>query len=116
MHLLIFVLALIGPLIAIQSDANRPLLQEITLPNNLNENQTVKLNCDLLQGGQVEFVWLFNNEKLVESSRKRIKSNDESSYLVIRSLSVDDIGRYTCIASSSEYESDRKNVDVIFNG
>ena len=113
---LLFLVALIRPLIEGQSEAS-PLLQEITLPTNLNENQTVKLNCDLLQGGgQVEFVWLFNNEKLVESSRKRIKSNDEFSYLVIKSLSVDDIGRYTCIARSSENESDRKDVDVIFNG
>lgn len=113
---LLIVVALIQPLIATQPDSNRPLLQEITLPKNLNENQTIKLNCDLLQGGQVEFAWLFNNEKLVESSRKRIKSNDEYSYLVIRSLSVDDIGRYTCVAQSSEFESDRKEVDVFFNG
>ena len=113
---LIALLTLIRPLIAIQLDGNRPLLQEITLPKNLNENQTIKLNCDLLQGSQVEFIWYFNNEKLAENSRKRIKSNEETSYLVIKSLSVEDIGRYTCVAQSSEFESDRKDVDVLFNG
>ena len=116
MYSFIFVL-LIKPLLSIQSSlqSDRPLLQEITLPKNLNENQTIKLNCDLLQGSQVEFVWWFNNEKLVENSRKRIKSTDEFSRLLIKSLSVDDIGRYSCVASN-EFESDRKDVDVVFNG
>lgn len=107
---------LIWPSITNQSnDDNRVILQEITLPKNLNE-KLLKLNCDLIQGEQVEFIWLFNNEKLIENSKRKIKSNDESSQLIIRSLTVDDIGTYSCLAKSTKFGSDRKDVNVFFNG
>lgn len=113
MHFLILILSLL-PVWSIQS-GEQPILQEITLPKNLIENQTVKLNCDLIHGDNVEFNWYFNNEKLIENNRKRTKLVDGSSNLLIKHLSIDDIGKYECIGSN-EYGQDRKDVDLLFDG
>lgn len=79
-----------------------PLLQEIFVPKNLNEHQPIKLNCDLLQGKQpVRLAWLFNGKKL----------ND----LVIRSLTIDDLGQYECVGSN-EFGQHKRQASVYFNG
>lgn len=104
------------PLLSTQSDSGQVVIQEIFVPRNLAQNQTVRLNCALISGEQpVSFEWYFNNAKLVENSNRKIKISEDSSDLIIKSLSVDDIGKYQC-RSSNELGSDRKDVDVFFNG
>lgn len=93
-----------------------PLLQEIFLPKTLNENQPIKLNCDLLQGKQpVRLDWHFNGKKLDEDSRIKIKTDEDSTSLVIRSLTINDLGEYECLASN-EYGQHKRQALVYFNG
>ena len=114
MYLLILIW-LIQPLITIQLVNNQPILQEISLPKNLIENQTIRINCALIQGDGVEFEWYFNGEKIAESNKRKIKTNEESSDLVIKSLSIDDIGNFQCVAKN-EFGVMKKDIDDAFNG
>ena len=98
------------------ADSNEsPLLQELLVPRNLAENRTVKLNCASIQGESVNFHWYFNDQELDSNSRRKIVSNDGSSELVIKSLSVDDIGEIKCIGQN-EFGQDIQRVSLVFNG
>lgn len=116
MFLLVFLgIFLVSPFSSLQLNS-APIIQDIFVSKNLNENQTTKLICSLLQGGNdVQFDWFLNGQKLIANDRIKIRSHDESSDLVIKSLSVDDIGRYFCEVKN-EFGSDKKNVDLYFNG
>lgn len=103
---------------AILSEASEelPFLQEILVPKNLNENQPIKLNCDLLRGKQpVRLDWRFKNKKLEEDGRIKIKADEDSASLVIRSLTIDDVGEYECVGSN-EFGQHKRQAIVYFNG
>lgn len=107
----ILIIGLLGPF----AFGSEILLQEITLPKNLAENKSVRLICALLQGESVKFEWYLNNQKLEQDVKRRIVLNEESTELVIKSLSVDDLGEYTCIAKN-QLSQDAQNVSIFFNG
>lgn len=101
---------------SIERNDDRPLLQEIFVPKNLNENQTIKLNCDLVQGKQpVTFEWYFNDEKLANNDRIKVRTGDDFSNLMIRSLSIDDNGDYYCIGSN-QFGNYKRHASVYVNG
>lgn len=108
---IILIIGLLSP----STFGNKILLQEITLPKNLAENKSVRLNCALLQGESVNFEWYLNSQKLEHDERRRIVFHGELSELVIKSLSVDDLGEYTCIAKN-QFSQDTQNVSIFFNG
>lgn len=115
MHLAILIW-LIQPLLSVQLDGGEPpVIQEIFVSKSLNENATAKLICSLSQGENVQFAWYLNDRKLTENTRRKIKSNDGSSELILKSLSVSDIARYQC-ESKNEFGLDRKDVHLYFNG
>lgn len=113
---LAILIVLVQPLISSQlNGGDPPVIQEIFVSKNLNENATAKLICSLAQGENVRFAWYLNDRKLTESSKRKIRFNEDSSDLVIKSLSVDDIGLYQC-DSNNEFGSDRKEAHLYFNG
>ena len=97
------------------NNANRPLLQEIALPKNLSENKTIRLLCSIESGDSVEFAWHLNDQKLDPNGKRRIINHEESSELVIKSLSVDDLGTYSCLGQN-KHGRDVQKVQLIFNG
>ena len=95
---------------------NRPIIQEIALPKNFNQNQVVRLNCALVQGTQpLNFEWYFNGQKLENNNKTTIKIRDDSADLIIRSLSVEDLGDYKCTVSNT-YGEDTQKVSLYTNG
>ena len=99
---------------ASQSDG-RPVLQEITLPRKVVENQTIRLNCDLIQGTKpIQFSWFFNDQPIQESERLEIETRKVASSLMISQLSVDNVGRYKCVASN-DYGSDQQQTTIHVN-
>lgn len=102
-------------LIQLSIQTNSPIIQEILVTKNLVENSTARLLCSLSQGENVEFEWYFNDRKLIENDKIKITMSNDASFLVVKSLSIDNIGRYICKVSN-EFGTDRKDVDVIFNG
>ena len=114
--LLIYFLWLLQPIVANEFNENQPIIQEITIPKNLNQNQVVRLNCDLLQGVQpLNFEWYFESQKLENNNKTIIKIRDDSANLIIRSLSVEDLGTYQCVASN-EYGKHSQKVSLYTNG
>ena len=97
------------------SNANRPLLQEIALPKILSENKTIRLHCSIELGEAVEFTWYLNDQRLDPNGKRRIINHEESSELVIKSLSVDDLGTYSCVGKN-KHGRDAQKVQLIFNG
>ena len=103
--------------IAKANDDNRqkPVLLEILVPRKLVENQTIRLNCDLLQGARpIKFVWYFNDAPVKENERLQIETRTDASSLMIKGLSVEQIGSYRCVGAN-EYGSDQQTVAVYVN-
>ena len=100
---------------ASHNEENRPVLQELFVPKKLVENQNLKLNCDLMQGAKpIRFSWFFNDEPINESERLQIETRIDASSLVIKRLSVDNIGKYRCLAANDQ-GSDQQTVVVHVN-
>ena len=91
-----------------------PIIHEILSPKNINLKQE-RLNCDLDQGVQpLTFDWYHNDEKLTDNHKITIKIRDDSAVLIIKSLSVDDLGDYKCVARNKYGEHSQK-VSLYFN-
>ena len=110
----ILILGLLSPFVVAES-SNRPLLQDILVSKNLKENQTTRFVCSIIQGEEVDFEWYFNDKKLDQNDRRRIASHGELSELVIKSLSIDDLGDYKCIGQN-KYGQDVQTASLVFNG
>ena len=97
------------------ANQDKPVLQEVTLPKKIIENQDIKLNCDLLRGLKpVQFSWYFNDEVLKENDKLQITIREDSSSLMIKELSVDNNGHFKCLAANG-YGSDYQKVSVYVN-
>lgn len=97
------------------SDEYKPVLREILVPRKLVEHQNIKLNCDLMQGSKpIKFSWFLNDEPIRESDELQIIVREDESSLVIKSLSVDAVGRYQCVGEN-EHGSDQQAVAVYVN-
>ena len=112
--LLLIAAGLLGTSIG-ADNISRPILQEITLPKILAENKTVRLHCSIESGESVEFIWHLNGQKLEQDGKRRIINHEESSELVIKSLSSDDLGELQCSASN-KHGRDVQKVQLLFNG
>ena len=86
-------------------DEDKPVIQEISIPKNLKQSKSVRLNCGILQGElPITFNWFFNNiqitgdqfQKSNEKSNYIITTSDTSSDLLIKSLAIDNLGDYRC--------------------
>ena len=115
--LLVFCLVNLWFVKANQNDGNRlrPVLQEISVPRKLAENQNIKLYCNLMQGSRpIHFSWFFNDEPIRESERLQIVVREDESHLLIKGLSVDSVGRYKCVGAN-HHGSDVQTVAVHVN-
>lgn len=112
---LIMLFGLLSPTISIELNEEKPLLQEISLPKNLKENQSIRLNCALLLGQSVKFEWMFNGEKVIENEKRKLVYHEDSSDLIIKTLSVDELGEIKCIATN-KYGQDVQKVQLLING
>ena len=109
------IIAILSLIKSIDLNEEKPLIQEIMLPKIIVEGQTVRLNCALIQGSSVNFEWLFNGEKLRENAKRRIKLSDDSSELIIKQVSVDELGEYRCVAFNRNGK-DAQTVSLLVNG
>lgn len=102
-------------------DQGKPLIQEIYVPRQLKQAKSVRLSCGTIQGElPMMFSWFFNNVQITggdqfQRSNFIIRTADTSSDLIIRSLSIDNIGRYSC-SSSNKHGTDTQNVSIQFEG
>lgn len=100
---------------ASEHNPQKPVLQEILLPRKLVEKQDTKLYCVLLQGSRpIKFSWFFNGEPIRQTDDLQVIVREDESNLLIRGLSVDNIGRYKCLAANDQ-GSDQQTVALYVN-
>ena len=115
MFLILIFGLLLSPFVSAESN-EKPLLQELFIPKNLAENQTIRSICSIErdESSELTFEWFLNDQKLVTNYRRKIKINEDSSELIIKSLSIDDLGELKCTASN-KYGQDNQKGLLYFN-
>ena len=97
------------------ANKQKPILQEITLPRKLVEGQDIRLNCYLLKGTRpVKFSWFFNDEPIKETEKLQTIVREDESNLLIRELSVDNVGKFKCVGANDQ-GSDQQAVALYVN-
>ena len=105
----------LSPFSLVEADES-PLLQELFIGKNLEENQTIKINCNLMKGSDnIKLAWFFNDKMLGDSNRKKIKLSEDSIDLTIKNIRFEDLGDYKCVASNP-YGEDVQKLTLLFNG
>ncbi|GBP46205.1 Down syndrome cell adhesion molecule-like protein Dscam2 [Eumeta japonica] len=78
-----------------------PELEEILLAPDLREGQIVQINCNLKSGDSpVYFSWLKEGKKIPSHLKIVERSIEFFSVLVIKNVSLEHCGTYTCVAAN----------------
>lgn len=98
------------------SDSDRPMIADLLMSSRLVEGKKFSLTCQLNSGKQpISWTWFHSNEVVRPNDKIAILTNEESSQLIIKEMSLEDAGRYTCQLENA-YGSDSKQVDLKLNG
>ncbi|KAJ0171775.1 hypothetical protein K1T71_012538 [Dendrolimus kikuchii] len=78
-----------------------PQLEEILLGPDLQEGQIVQIHCNLKSGDSpVYYSWLKDGKKIPSHLKIVEKSLEVFSVLIIKNVSLDHCGTYTCVAAN----------------
>ncbi|XP_049881130.1 Down syndrome cell adhesion molecule-like protein Dscam2 [Pectinophora gossypiella] len=78
-----------------------PVLEDLLLGNNLQEGQIVNIYCNVRSGDlPIHFEWLKDGKRIPSSLKVVERSSELFSALVIKKVSLEHCGTYTCVASN----------------
>ncbi|XP_072946516.1 cell adhesion molecule Dscam2-like [Epargyreus clarus] len=78
-----------------------PILEDLLLGNNLQEGQIVNIYCNVRSGDMpIHFEWLKDGKRIPSSLKVVERSSELFSALVIKRVSLEHCGTYTCVASN----------------
>ncbi|CAH2058075.1 unnamed protein product, partial [Iphiclides podalirius] len=78
-----------------------PQLEEILLASDLQEGQIVQIHCNLKSGDSpVYYSWLKDGKKIPTHLKIVERSLEVFSVLIIKNVSLDHCGTYTCVAAN----------------
>ncbi|KAJ0171731.1 hypothetical protein K1T71_012494 [Dendrolimus kikuchii] len=78
-----------------------PVLDDLLLGSNLQEGQIVNIYCNLRTGDlPIHFEWLKDGKRIPSSLKIVEKKSELFSALVIKKVSLEHCGTYTCVASN----------------
>ncbi|XP_063834011.1 cell adhesion molecule Dscam2-like [Ostrinia nubilalis] len=78
-----------------------PQLEEILLAQDLQEGQIVQIHCNLKSGDSpVYYSWLKDGKKIPTHLKIVERSMEVFSVLIIKNVSLDHCGTYTCVAAN----------------
>lgn len=78
-----------------------PQLEEILLPTDLQEGQIVQIHCNLKSGDSpVYYSWLKDGKKIPIHLKIAERSLEVFSVLIIKNVSLEHCGTYTCVAAN----------------
>ncbi|KAF9823601.1 hypothetical protein SFRURICE_011907, partial [Spodoptera frugiperda] len=78
-----------------------PELDELRVGSGLKEGQIVQITCNIISGDPpIYFSWLKDGMKLPASLKITERSSDLFSVLIIKRVSLEHCGKYTCIATN----------------
>ena len=59
------------------------------------ENSTIELDCEVVADPKPTFIWFKNG---IEVNTTYISTSSHSSQMILRDISIDDAGNYTCFS------------------
>ncbi|XP_069355556.1 cell adhesion molecule Dscam2-like isoform X2 [Maniola hyperantus] len=78
-----------------------PQLEEILLASDLQEGQIVQIHCNLKSGDSpVYYSWLKDGKKIPSNLKIVERSLEVFSVLIIKNVSLEHCGTYTCVAAN----------------
>ncbi|XP_050356636.1 cell adhesion molecule Dscam2-like [Nymphalis io] len=78
-----------------------PELDELRVGSGLKEGQIVQITCNIISGDPpIFFSWLKDGTKIPASLKITERSSELFSVLIIKRVSLEHCGRYTCIATN----------------
>ncbi|KAL0810748.1 hypothetical protein ABMA28_010066 [Loxostege sticticalis] len=78
-----------------------PVLEDLLLGNNLQEGQIVNIYCNVRSGDlPIHFEWLKDGKRIPSNLKVVERSSELFSALVIKKVSLEHCGTYTCVASN----------------
>ncbi|XP_045506836.1 Down syndrome cell adhesion molecule-like protein Dscam2 [Colias croceus] len=78
-----------------------PELDELRVGSGLKEGQIVQITCNIISGDPpIFFSWLKDGMKIPPSLKITERSSELFSVLIIKRVSLEHCGRYTCIATN----------------
>ncbi|KAJ2944874.1 hypothetical protein O0L34_g1763 [Tuta absoluta] len=78
-----------------------PILEDLLLGNNLQEGQIVNIYCNVRSGDlPIHFEWLKDGKRIPSGLKVVERSSELFSALVIKKVSLEHCGTYTCVASN----------------
>ena len=95
--------------------AEKPVIQDLVVPDRLFEGKKLFLACYLNSGKRPVFTWYHSDEPVKPSDNVVIVNSDESSQLVIKEMRLADSGPYVCKVENA-HGSDSRRVDLKLNG
>ncbi|CAH2098437.1 unnamed protein product [Euphydryas editha] len=90
-----------------------PILEDLLLGNNLQEGQIVNIYCNVRSGDlPIHFEWLKDGKRIPSTLKVVERSSELFSALVIKKVSLEHCGTYTCVASNHVAKV-RLNIETI---
>ncbi|XP_045506912.1 Down syndrome cell adhesion molecule-like protein Dscam2 [Colias croceus] len=78
-----------------------PVLEDLLFGNNLQEGQIVNIYCNVRSGDlPIHFEWLKDGKRIPSSLKVVERSSELFSALVIKRVSLEHCGTYTCVATN----------------
>ncbi|XP_061704953.1 cell adhesion molecule Dscam2-like [Cydia pomonella] len=78
-----------------------PELDELRVGTGLKEGQIVQITCNIISGDPpIYFSWLKDGKKMPASLKITERSSELFSVLIIKRVSLEHCGKYTCIATN----------------
>ncbi|CAG9122363.1 unnamed protein product [Plutella xylostella] len=78
-----------------------PVLEDLLLGANLQEGQIVNIYCNVRSGDlPIHFEWLKDGKRIPNNLKVAERSSELFSALVIKKVSLEHCGTYTCVASN----------------
>ncbi|KAJ2944864.1 hypothetical protein O0L34_g1756 [Tuta absoluta] len=78
-----------------------PELDELRVGTGLKEGQIVQITCNIISGDPpIYFSWLKDGKKIPANLRVTERSSELFSVLIIKRVSLEHCGKYTCIATN----------------
>lgn len=78
------------------------------------EGNSVRFSCGLSRGSGT-FTWTKDGQVIGRTERFKILGDEETSVLAIRSVNLNDSGKYTCIAKNA-FAEDRTTAELLVKG
>lgn len=82
--------------------AEIPKVHPFNFPKTISEGQSVVATCTVAEGSKpIQLQWLKNGQEVHDSATVNVGRHETYTALIIKKVSVEDAGNYTCVAKNA---------------